>query len=324
MESLLPNTDIPWLLQSNPWTRYRTLTELLGKDKADPMVKSALEELDSQPLMQSLFQDCENLYPKAITRHNNAKIPYYKLWMLADFGYTKDDPGIRKIIAQIKEHKEDGLYSVRQSLPEKGKMKPDSDAETWHALPCDSPYLTAALLRFSDDDENTLEAAGKIAKLWQDEKGWFCWLPFVKGIFKKTGIGCPMAGLMALSVFASVPDLTNSDAAKNAFAPIRYHWESEKSLYYFGRSKKFWSFKYPFIWYNALYMADILARFPQFRDEPLVKELVDWIVQSADGDGRFTPNSMFMNFKGWDFANKKEPSPWITFLAYRVLKRYYS
>ena len=31
----------------------------------------------------------------------------------------------------------------------------------------------------------------------------------------------------------------------------------------------------------------------------------------------------FMDYKGWDFANKKELSTWVTFLYCRVLKRWY-
>ena len=91
-----------------------------------------------------------------------------------------------------------------------------------------------------------------------------------------------------------------------------------------GRSKRFWRLKYPFVWYNALYVADVLSRFTHLKDEILLREMVEWILESQDENGRFAPTSMFLHYKDWDFSNKKEPSPWITYLCCRILKRYYS
>ena len=133
-----------------------------------------------------------------------------------------------------------------------------------------------------------------------------------------------MAGLMALEVFSQIPELKESEYAKNAFEPIQFHKDYGKSIYYFGRSKKFWTLKYPFVWYNALYMAEVLTRFDFLKTNPIVKELIEWIEASAEKDGRYKPTSMFLSYKGWDFANKKEASPWITYLSYNVLNRYYN
>ena len=158
---------------------------------------------------------------------------------------------------------------------------------------------------------------------WETPQGWFCHFPFVEGQFKKLQAGCPIAGLMALEVFSQIPDLKESVYAKNAFEPLKFHQEYGKSVYYFGRSKKFWTLKYPFIWYNALYLADVLTRFEFLRSDSLVTELISWIEESQDEGGRFKPTSTWMAYKEWDFANKKENSPWITFLCCRILKRWY-
>jgi hypothetical protein len=40
-----------------------------------------------------------------------------------------------------------------------------------------------------------------------------------------------------------------------------------------------------------------------------------------DGAGCFTPESVYMEFKGWDFGQKIKPSKYLTFLVYRILKR---
>ncbi|MBN1186799.1 MAG: hypothetical protein JXB49_31260 [Bacteroidales bacterium] len=132
-----------------------------------------------------------------------------------------------------------------------------------------------------------------------------------------------MAGLMTLELLSALPELKESEFAKNAFAPLKFHFEYGKSIYFFGRSKKFWTIKYPFVWYNALYMADVLSRFHFCKDDPLMKELINWILSKQDEKGLFKPTSMFQAYKDWDFSNKKEASPWITFLCCRILKRFY-
>jgi hypothetical protein len=132
-----------------------------------------------------------------------------------------------------------------------------------------------------------------------------------------------MAGLMALEVFSLIPELRESEYARNAYSGLAFHRDYGRTIYYFGRSKKFWTLKYPFVWYNALYLAEVLSRFDFLRSEALVEELTSWIERSQDELGRFTPTSMFMKYRGWDFANKKAPSPWITFLCCRILKRWH-
>ena len=45
------------------------------------------------------------------------------------------------------------------------------------------------------------------------------------------------------------------------------------------------------------------------------------ITAQADAQGRYTAGSMYQAWKGWSFADKKRPSPWLTFLALRVQQR---
>ena len=80
-----------------------------------------------------------------------------------------------------------------------------------------------------------------------------------------------MAGLMALQVFSLVPELKESNYARNAFETIDYHRRLGKSIYFFGRKRKFFTLKYPFIWYNALYITDVLSRFNFTKDTELMK-----------------------------------------------------
>ena len=324
------NADpISWLLDSNPWTRYRTMTDLLEVDSSNPDLLKSRADLLQHEQVQKLVKEVQDWITIAPTRNNDSKISYFKLRMLADFGIRHDDLEISEVVDKATEHIIEDMFAIRGELPEKPARgdkyeKPDLYTDVWHVSPCNSPAITAALIGLGVQSE-ALDSAVKALKYrWVDKIGWFCHFFFVESQHKKLQVGCPIAGLMALDVFSRVPGLQESDQARQAFEPIKFHEDYGKNLYYFGRSKRFWTFKYPFVWYNALYLADVLTRFDFLKDEPVVKQLVEWIVKSQDTDGRFKPTSIFMEYKHWDFSNKKEPSPWMTFLCCRILKKYYN
>lgn len=315
---------IPWLLKSNPWTHYRTLIDLLDLPADDSEVIEAKKELLADERIKNLISDAADWFPEPFTRHNNPKMSHYKLRMLADFGLTIEDLGITDIVHKASEHREDRLFAVKQELPQKGKgfSTPSSDCDEWHALPCDSPLITYVFLTLGYKTPEVLQTVDLIKEKWNSSQGWFCHFFFVESMFKKLQIGCPMAGLMALEMFSQIPELRESEYAKNAYEPIRFHRDYGKSIYYFGRSKKYRTLKYPFVWYNALYLAEVLTRFEFLKNDILVRELIDWILELQNEEGKFKPTSMFMIHKGWDFANKKEASPWITYLCCNILKKY--
>jgi len=321
----LRNDPTPWLLESNPWTKYRTLIDLIELPENSEQVIQAKQALVKNEKIRPLISETCEWFPESYTRHNDPKISHYKLRMLADFGLTVADEGMYEIAIKAAGHVDDGLFAFKQVLPEKGQgfSKPGPLDDEWHALPCGSPLISYALLASGYKTPAVIQSVDIIKEKWRSAQGWFCHFFFVESMFKKLQIGCPMAGLMALELFSLVPGLKESVWAKNAYEPIRFHRDHGKSLYYFGRSKKFWTFKYPYVWYNALYLADVLTRFEFLKEEALVKELIVWIEKSQDEQGKFRPTSMFMDYKAWDFANKKEPSPWITLLCCRILKRYY-
>jgi hypothetical protein len=325
----LKSDPIPWLLESNPWTRYRTFTDLLNYPKIDNEAVTAKSDLLNDPKIIELANQTEDWISIAPTRNSDPKISYFKLRMLADFGLNYNDLDLKETIEKASQHVIDDMFAVRGQIPERPKKgekfeKPDLTADVWHVSPCNSPIITYALVALGVKNEQTERAIEELKNRWIDKKGWFCHFFFVESQFKKLQIGCPIASLMALDVFSKNPDLKESSHSKFAYQPIKFHKDFGKTLYYFGRSKKFLTFKYPFVWYNALYLADVLTRFDFLKNEPLVKELIDWIINSQTDEGKFKPTSIFMNYKGWDFSNKKEASPWITFLCCRILKRYFS
>jgi hypothetical protein len=128
---------------------------------------------------------------------------------------------------------------------------------------------------------------------------------------------------------------------------LLWHWEhqTERKIYLFGIGTDFRKLKYPFVWYDILHVVDVLSRFPFVHADPRFQEMVKTITAQADEacpepvlssacpeprrrvegqsrrDGCYTAGSMYRAWKGWSFADKKNPSPWLTFLVLRAQRR---
>ena len=155
---------IPWLLESNPWTKYRTLTDILEAPPSSVEVKTAKDELVQHPQVKTLLTEASQWFPQCITRHDDAKKCYYKLMMLAELGMNTEDKEMKQIAKQVMERREDGMLALRQELPETGKgfSKPDLNADEWHALPCDSPIITYSLLLMGIKDPAVFKSVEKL------------------------------------------------------------------------------------------------------------------------------------------------------------------
>ncbi len=93
---------IRWLLESDePWTRYRTLVDLLGRPQDDPEVRSTRAEMLAHPQVQELIAEAAAWPGHALKRHNDASHTTYKLSTLADFGVRADDPGLSACIQTV-------------------------------------------------------------------------------------------------------------------------------------------------------------------------------------------------------------------------------
>jgi hypothetical protein len=117
--------------------------------------------------------------------------------------------------------------------------------------------------------------------------------------------------------------MLDSEIAQTGAEMLLWHWENQKErkLYLFAMGTDFRKLKYPFVWYDILHVADVLSRFPFVRSDPRLQEMVATITDQTDDEGRYAANSMYLAWKGWSFANKKNPSPWLTFLVYRIQHR---
>jgi hypothetical protein len=298
--------------------------DLLDHPADDAQVEEARSEMLTHPQVQELIAEAATWPGYALRRHNDARHPLYKFSTLVDFGVRADDPGMGTgIEAVMAQQSPEGAFQSLVNIP---KAFGGTNEDMWVWIVCDAPTLLYALLGMGlGDDERVGRAVDHLAGLVEDN-GWRCIATPDLGKYRgpgRKGDPCPIANVYTLKALSQVPEMLASPAARAGTEMLLQHWEKqeERKIYLFGIGTDFRKLKYPFIWYDILHVVDVLSRFPTVHEDTRFREMVAAITVQADEGGRYTASSMYRAWKGWSFADKKDPSPWLTFLVLRVLKR---
>jgi len=316
---------VDWLLTSHePWTRYRALVDLRELPENSAEVEAARNEMLNHPQVQLLIEDASGWPGYALKRHNDAKHPIYKLSTLADFGLKVTDEGLHEVVKAILSHQSpEGAFESLILIP---KAFGGSGQESWSWFLCDSPTLLYGLLALGLGETGSIQRAVNHLIGLVEENGWRCSASPDLGKFKgpgKRSDPCPIANVYALKALSQTKNTNGKHAAHTGTEMLLNHWQirREKKFYLFGMGTDFSKLKYPFVWYDILHVVDVLSRFPWVHSDPRFIEMVETITAQADSQGRYTASSMYRAWKDWSFADKKHPSPWITFLVLRIQKR---
>jgi hypothetical protein len=367
----MPSQDLDWLLSSDePWTRYRTLVDLLDRPASDPEVVRARSEMLAHPQVQKLMTTAATWPGGPIKRHNDASHALHNLTVLADMGARADDPGMPQVIQAVMAHvsNEGALLSMLNIAPAFGGTGQD----IWTWMMCDAPALLNALLLLHEGVAGSptasrsrpiieaswagdmacgatsatlppalANAANYLASLAFDN-GWHCTGSPELGKFRGPGRRtdpCPIANVLALKALARVPALYSSAGIRSGAEMLLRHWEGSQVArgaqaacgpetapltakpYLFGCGSDYRKLKYPFIWYDILHVVEALSPYPFVHSDQRFREMLTAVASQADADGRYTAGAMYMPWKGWSFADKKHPSPWLTLLVRRVVWR---
>ncbi|MCX7021164.1 MAG: hypothetical protein NTW26_02605 [bacterium] len=343
-----------WLIKGPAFVRQRTLVDLIkgvmvvdDEDElrretlADPLVARLVEEVN----------DWENQPP--LKRHNDAAHPLHKLVFLAELGVGREAlaPAVESILAH---QSPEGPFQIKSVL---SKAYGGDDAEHWTWFACDAPLTSYALVKLGlSGDERVKRSIGYIGgKI--EEHGCPCYSdpthnPMFRGPGRR-GDPCPYVGLITLRLFSEIPELAESAGADRLVEMLLGHWAERntgKKYYLFGIGTDFGKLKAPRIWYDILHYADILSRFSRARHDERFHEVIEILRSKADGLGRFTPESVWLNWNpdgkaskpptkgevfsegqpvgdassnwsGWEFCQKREPSRWLTCLAWSIMGR---
>ncbi|MHB1294961.1 MAG: hypothetical protein ACYC4R_08170 [Anaerolineae bacterium] len=321
----MANDTLAWLLGCDePWTRYRTLVDLLDHSEEDVEARAARAELLAHPQVKALVATTATWDALPLKRHNDAAHPLHAFRVLADFGLRADDAGVAAGLEQIAAHRDpEGVLSTLLNVP---TAFGGTGQDMWAWMACDAPLLLHALAALGYGDRRCLQGALEQLLEGVEENGWRCKGSAALGRFHGPGRRddpCPIANVYALEALAHFPDLGDHPAVQAGVKVLLSHWErrSEDRFYLFGVGTDYRKLKYPFIWYDLLHVVEVLGHYAGARADRRYQEMLEALLVQADARGRYTPGSMYRAWIGWSFADKKAPSPWLTCQVLRILKR---
>lgn len=310
------------LSNSEAWLQYCVHINLLHEKK------STLSELKETALQDSkikaYLRDISNYHGQLVSNHKNPELPIHKLHFLLDIGFDTSVPEIKTAISEITKHKDEhGIYQSITNIP---KHFGGTGEDIFGWCLCDAPLLLSALVKAGVSyEEHIKQVVDYLANLPQ-MPGYPCTVSKEFGKFRGPGRKsdcCPYATLVMLRLFAELPEYRDSDLANKNIDAIFTLWESslERHPYMFYMGTDFRKLKAPAIWYDIVGVANCLSRFDYAKKDSRFKEMLEIIKGKQNEEGLFIPESVYQKCKGWDFGQKKVPSPYLTYLCTKILKR---
>lgn len=316
--------NIRWLLNADPWTEYRTRVDLLEEPVDSPDVLLAKKRMLSHPMVSSLISELTDWPGIVLSSHKSANQLFHKLSFIADIGITQNDPGVSAIINKIFEHiSSEGPFQLPMNIP----VHFGGTGQNQYAWAlCDAPVIVYSLSKLGlTNDTNVIKAKNFLTEL-SNENGYPCSVSKELGKFRGPGKKtdpCPDATMIMLKLMNLYEPDKNSVYSENAINSLLNLWQQSKNVhpYMFYMGTDFRKLKAPFIWYDILHFADTLSNFKIAINDKRFLEIVNLIEEKANENGRYIPESVWTTWKEWEFGQKKLPSPWLTFLVYRIKKR---
>lgn len=315
---------IDWLLAGEPFVAYRTLRDLLGEPEDDPAVGAARRAMLADPRVDALVGALAGWPGTPLASHRSAGQLFHVLGFLTDLGLTVDDPGMREAVGAIMAQRSDeGPFPIRMTI---SSHHGGSGEEAWAWALCDAPLVVAGLARLGlRDDPQVRAAVTHLTGLVRDN-GWPCAVSKELGRFRGPGRKddpCPFATLAMLKALAEFPDLRDGTAARTGAETLVSLWADSRTRhpYMFFMGTDFRKIKAPLVWYDLLHVLDVVTRFPWLAEDVRLHDMLAVLAGKADDGARFTPESVWLAWKAWEFGQKKVPSRWVTLLAWRILGR---
>jgi hypothetical protein len=316
--------SIKWLLEGEPWVEYRTRVDLLKQSENKPEVVRARKEMIDHPKIQLLLEELKNWPGIVLNSHKSARQPFHKLSFIADLGLKSDDPPINEIIKKIFEQKSDeGPFQLPMKI---SKYYGGSGSDEWAWALCDAPIIIYSLIKFGLDKDEQIQRAVKYLVDLIRENGWPCAVSKKLGKFRGPGRKddpCPYATLGMLKMLSQLDDWKDTQEVHVGAECLLDLWQKSRDRhpYMFYMGTDFRKIKAPLIWYDILHVIDVLSQFEWLKDDERLIEMIELVKSKANEEGKFVPESVWMAWKGWDFAQKKEPSRWLTLLVMEICKR---
>lgn len=302
------NKNYEWIMIGNAWNKYIVYTQLLDKTYSsydainDPYISELIKRLKDPILGIKALLNYKTTYLKM----GNA---FWDLYFLADIGFKAEEIGLENLLEKILSmHDKNFLYVFQEKT-------------TTNHL-CIPPIILDSLCKLGYyQDERIKKYIEYLYKRQRLDGGWHCALNKDINKINAKAESCPMATVNVLMLLAN---FSNEDKRLNkAIDFLLNHWKKRKEPYRpvsFGIGSQFTKLKYPTVKYGILRYIDVLSLYPYARKKKEYKNIMNYIREKAV-DNKYFAESISKSYCEFDFAQKKEPSRFITFLIERIEKR---
>ena len=307
---------------SDDWLKYPILLNLCHESKENLVEIRNAALADSR--IKRYLTDIASFHGTLVTNHKNPDLPIHKLLFLLDLGFDTKIPEIKAAIEELLAHKDEhGIYQSMTNVPKHfGGI--GEDVFSWCL--CDAPLLLLALLKSGKDYHEYIKpGVDHLVSSCRDNRFPCAESPELGG-FRGPGKKddcCPYATLIMADLLSYIPEYSNSQVAGSSVKALLNLWENSLSqhpyMFYMGRD--FRKMKAPSCWYDIVSVAGVLSKYEFVREDPRFLEMIKHIKDKQDKDGLITPESVYQKLKDWDFGQKKEPSPYLTYLCYQIFER---
>ena len=315
---------IDWLLQGEPWIEYRTRRDLLGQAEGEAQVGRARKAMLADKRVKALVSELKKWPGTVIASHKSAGQPFHRLTFLADLGLQTTDPGVEAIVERVLAHRAgEGPFQLPTNIP---AAYGGSGRDTLAWALCDAPLSLYALNKFGLEDKPTVRAAAAYLAGLVRRNGWPCMVSQELGSFRGPGRKddpCPFATLAMLKALSESKGFGDGQACRSGAEALLGLWSGSRGQhpYMFFMGTDFRKLKAPLVWYDLVHVLDVLSRFEWLRKDKRLLGMLSVLRAKADDQGRFTVESVWTAWKDLEFGQKKEPSRWLTFLAWRIIFR---
>jgi len=309
--------QIEWLLTGEPFVRYRTMIDLLDKKETDREVIAAKRLAHTHNLIKTIFRkqsrDGHWGSPKDIyTWWPKKDSTFWMLGVLADFGFARQQKKIALGCGYV--------FSKQFACGAFGWAPPPTPGD------CFTGILTESLTKLGYvDDPRVKKAYTWLVGRQRYDGGFWCKDTGQPGGPREKEPSCAFATLCVLGALVQNPRFKRASSTEKAVRFLLQCWDNRSKIKYAGHDSqigKDWEkLKYPFTDYKILKYLDVISQFAYIRKDPRVKAMVDTLCAKQNENGRFYAESIHKAWAGFDFAQKEEPSRFITLIACRILKR---
>jgi hypothetical protein len=318
------NIPIDWLLAGDPWVEYRTRLDLLGEPIDSEKVQNARTQMVNHPLVRGLVAELQGWPGVVLNSHKSASQFFHKLTFMADLGLRVEDEGVDAIVSKIMEHpSSEGPFT----LPTNVTTHFGGTGETQYAWAlCDAPLTVYGLVKLGLEEDPMVQYAIQALINLVRDNGWPCAVSKELGKFRGPGRKedpCPFANLAMLKLLSSDTRLRDHSSARKGTETLLRLWQDSQTdhPYIFYMGDDFRKLKAPLVWYDLLHVLDVLSAFPWLKSDARLLDMAAVLQKKMDSEGKFTAESIWTAWKEWEFGQKKVPSRWVTFLAWRNLHR---